>query len=172
MNAESDDYGIDAERGHPRALELMPDGFFWSCVDELAPFGSDEGDTALAEFRDWRASNPGAPVEACIVWTIESVGQMEVSEYGDALLDEALLRSQMNDTEFDHQQFVYTLDTSVIATGFAQFADEGSIDTSAKPYIARALRRQIAWAGLSEDWEHAEEYVRNLRRLEEVLAQA
>jgi uncharacterized protein YfeS len=30
--------------------------FFWSCSDELGLFGSDEGDTTLAEYRNWRPS--------------------------------------------------------------------------------------------------------------------
>ena len=49
-------YGIRKEFAHPRAIELIPDDFFWNCVDELSPFGSDEGDTALAEYREWRLS--------------------------------------------------------------------------------------------------------------------
>jgi uncharacterized protein YfeS len=45
-------YGIDKAHANKRAIELIPEEFFWSCIDELSPFGSDEGDTALAEFRD------------------------------------------------------------------------------------------------------------------------
>jgi uncharacterized protein YfeS len=71
MNEEN--YGIDIEHAHKRAVELIPEEFFWSCIDELAPFGSDEGDTALAEFRDWRKQNPKTPTIECLKWVIESV---------------------------------------------------------------------------------------------------
>lgn len=43
---EEEIYGIDKDQdqAHPRAIELVPEDFFWSCIDELAPFGSDEGE--------------------------------------------------------------------------------------------------------------------------------
>jgi uncharacterized protein YfeS len=169
-----DNYGIDRAHAHPRALELVPneDDFFWSNVDELAPFGSDEGDTALAEYRSWRKKHPRAPLEKCLIWTIESVGEMKVRKYNDAIFEEATVEKQVADEDFDDQQYIYTLYVSVIATGFGQLVDEGRIDAAAKPYIARALKRQIVWAKLAETWEHAGRYIRNLQRLEHLLEKA
>ena len=164
--------GIDEEKAHPRARQLLPDAFFWDCTDELAPFGSDEGDTALREFRTWRRANPQRPVEECLLWTIESVGEMAVADYDDALLAVALVRSQVQDPAFDDQQYVFTLDTSVIATAFGQLVDEGRIDASAKPYAQRALRRQVIWAGCQPGWKYAPEYIRRLSRMQQVLAAA
>jgi len=169
---EEEQYGIDRERGHPRAVQLVPDEFFWDCADELAPFGSDEGDTALEEYRDWRKAHPDAPLEECLVWTIESVGEIDAGEYDDAIFDEATVRAQVDDPDFDDQQLIYVTDASVIATVFGQLADEGRIDATAKPYAARALTRQKVWARLQPDWPHADEYVRNLARLESILAAA
>ncbi len=37
---EEESYGINKEFAHPRAIELIPEDFFWDCVDELAPFFS------------------------------------------------------------------------------------------------------------------------------------
>ena len=48
-----DNYGINRERAHPKAKSWFPEQFFWSCVNEFAPFGSDEGDTALNDYREW-----------------------------------------------------------------------------------------------------------------------
>jgi uncharacterized protein YfeS len=67
---EEEKYGIDINHAHERAVELIPEEFFWSCIDELAPFGSDEGDTALVEFRDWRKQNPKIPTIECLKWVI------------------------------------------------------------------------------------------------------
>jgi uncharacterized protein YfeS len=170
--ADEDFGGIDKASGHPRALALVPDEFFWDCADELAPFGSDEGDTALNEFRDWRKANPDQPLDACLTWTIESVGEIDASDYTDAIFEEATVRSQLADPDYDDQQFIYTTDVSVIATVFGQLADEGSIDAAAKPYASRALRRQMVWARLQPDWQHAQAYLGNLARLEAVLAEA
>ena len=55
MNDKQNDekYGINKEFAHARAIELMPNEFFWDILDSLAPFGSDEGDLGLARYRDW-----------------------------------------------------------------------------------------------------------------------
>src|SRR5215510_3971604 len=34
----------------------------WDCVNEDAPFGSDEGADAYYEYRAWRSQNPNAPL--------------------------------------------------------------------------------------------------------------
>lgn len=172
MEDEDDLGGIDKDRAHPRAIEIIPDEFFWDCTDDLAPFGSDEGDTALAEYRDWRRENPGEALVECLVWTIEEVGEIDASQYTDAIFDEATVRAQVEDPDFDDQQLIWTTDVSVIATAFGQLADEGQIDPTAKPYAERALKRLIAWARAQEDWEHAEEYIGNLVRLQGALAEA
>jgi hypothetical protein len=37
---------------------------------------------------------------------------------------------------------MFTLDTTIIATGLGQLMDEGRIDADAKPYIHIAIKRQ------------------------------
>lgn len=167
---DEDRYGVDQELAHPRARELVPEEFFWDCADEWAPFGSDEGDTALVEFRDWRRNQPRSPILECLQWTIESVGEMEFSEYSDAILSEELIARQIADEAFDDQQYIFTVDVSVLATGFGQLLDEGRIDTSAKPIIARAIARQSRWARLK--WDSPNEYIGRLQVLERVLKHA
>ncbi|MGL4611303.1 MAG: hypothetical protein ACRCYY_16780 [Trueperaceae bacterium] len=165
-------YGIDKKFAHPRALELIPDEFFWNGLDELAPFGSDEGDMALAEFRDWRKDRPRSTLEKCLKWVIESVGEINVKHYDDSIYNEVTVQKQRNDPDFDDQQYIYTLDVSVISTAFGQLVDEGKIDAAAKPYVERALKRQIVWTGLLKNYQYADQYIANLQRLEEVLHQA
>ncbi len=169
---EEEIYGIDKEYAHKRAIELIPEDFFWDCTDELAPFGSDEGDTALSEFREWRKENPDKPIIECLKWTIESVGEMNFKDYNDGLLNEAKIKSQMEDEDFDDQQYIYTLDISVIATGFGQLVDEGTIDEKNKPIIQLAIERQKIWAKLATHWEYKEEYISNMNVLERALKEA
>lgn len=164
--------GIDKERGHPRALQIIPDEFFWDCTDELGPFGSDEGDTALFEYRNWRKENPDRPLSECLVWTIEAVGEIDVAEYSDAIFEESVVAAQIEDPDFDDQQFIYTTDISVVATGFGQLADEGTIDPAAKVYVGRALKRLAVWARLQPDWAHGDAFIANLARLGQALAEA
>jgi len=169
---ENEKYGIDIDYAHPKAKDLIPEEFFWSCIDELAPFGSDEGDTALAEFRSWRQANPAVPTLQCLVWTITSVGEMEFIDYNDQLVNKEKILSQLQDKEFDDQQYIYTLDISVIATGFGQLVDEGIIEPPNKEIIQIAIDRQILWAELSPEWPHAQEYIGNLRVLDRALKEA
>ncbi len=53
----------------------MAEEFLWDCVDEEAPFGSDEGHDAYYEFRAWRARNKKKKLTACLSWIME--GQLK-----------------------------------------------------------------------------------------------
>ncbi len=94
---------------------------------------------------------------------------MDASEYSDAIFHEFTVRQQIEDPDFDDQQYIFTTDISVLAMAFGQLADEGMIDASAKPYAARALKRQAVWARLQSDWEYTEEYLHKLSRLQAAL---
>lgn len=102
---------------HPRAQRLMAHDL-WSCVNENAPFGSDEGATAYDEYRAWRAENPKAPLQECIEWIGDESG------YGDE----------------------FTFDATIIATILGQLVDEGRIDAAAKPFAYKAIARQLKMA--------------------------
>lgn len=154
MNEEQ--YGIDIENAHKKAIALIPEDFFWSNFDECAPFGSDEGDTALAEYRDWRLENPSTPTIECLKWVIESIGEIQLEDYNEQLLDREKIKAGILDKDFDDDYYFYTLDVSVIATGFAQLVDEGTIAAENKPVIQVAIDRQIIWAELIENREHAD----------------
>lgn len=171
---EEDGYGINKQNAHPRALELIKEEFFWDCSDELAPFGSDEGDTALSEFRDWKDENQNEPVFECIKWTIEGVGEIHLKDYNERLLDRDLIEKQIADVNFDVEQYIFTLDVSIIATGFGQLVDEGKIDKEIKPFIRIAIERQKLWAKISEQenvWyeKSADNYVERMNMLLKVL---
>ena len=42
---------------NPKAQALMTDEFYWSPIEETAPFGSDDGSDAAYGFRQWRLLN-------------------------------------------------------------------------------------------------------------------
>ena len=168
---EEENYGINKEFAHPRAIELIPEDFFWDCVDELAPFGSDEGDLALSEFRDWKKENPNEPIYECIKWVIEDLTEKPISEYNEQIINRELIKSQVDDEDFDDEYYLFTVDISVIATGFGQLVDEGKIDESIKPIIQRAITRQKIQIEI-EDVYFSKEYIANLIVLERVLKEA
>jgi uncharacterized protein YfeS len=113
MSDDHDPWNDPAQR-HPRAQKLMAPEL-WDCVNEDAPFGSDEGAEAYYEYRAWRSENPTAPLVDCIAW----IG--DESHYSDA----------------------FTFDATIIATVLGQLVDEGRVDAEAKPFARAAIRRQL-----------------------------
>jgi uncharacterized protein YfeS len=113
MNDDHDPWNDPTVR-HPRAQALMH-ASLWDCVNELAPFGSDEGADAYVEYRSWRDEHPGENLTACIAW----IG--DESNYPDA----------------------FTFDATIIATVLGQLIDEGRIEPSVKPAARAAIARQL-----------------------------
>lgn len=119
----------------------MREPLFWDCVDESAPFGSDEGNMAYYEWRDWRVENPDAPLTDCFNWILNG----RIKDYNDALASDVQIQKDVDNPEdaFLAEHFdIFTLDTTIIATALGQLMDEGVIDQSAKPYISVAIKRQ------------------------------
>ena len=52
-----DNYELTPENAHPKAKELLTEDFYWSPIEESAPFGSDDGSDAFYGFREWRNNN-------------------------------------------------------------------------------------------------------------------
>ncbi len=170
-------YGIDKETAHPRALELAPEDFFWNSYDELAPFGSDEGDMALAEYREWRTENKEESLTACLRWVIESLSDYNFEDFNNSILDIEKIKNELENEDFDDYQEHYVLDISVMATGFGQLVDEGTIDEEAKPIVLLSIERQESITRISAeegvwDQEVADEYLNNLQVLKRILQQA
>lgn len=166
--------GIDKNKAHARAIELLTEDFFWSGSDELSPFGSDEGHTALCKFRKWRKKNKKISVGYCIAGVIESVGEFDdYDDYNEEnLVDELKIKSQIDNDEFDDQQYIFTIDTSVIATALGQLVDEGLIEVDYKYFVQVAINRLRIWANLHESWNYKNEFVRRLNIIEKVLEKA
>ena len=87
QQTEDEDILHNPEAAHPRARELMAEEFFRDFADEDAPFGSDEGDTALYECRDWWQSHAGVSLVDCFSWIMSG----RQGEYNEDLLDDARL---------------------------------------------------------------------------------
>jgi len=129
------------EVAHPRARELMRESLFWDCVDEAAPFGSDEGSQAYYEWRSWRQANPKAPLTECFDWILCG----NLNAYNESLASDAQIEKDVaNPSEafLGDQYDMFTLDTTIIASGLGQLMDEGRIDPDAKPFLRVAIQRQ------------------------------
>jgi uncharacterized protein YfeS len=132
----------ERELAHARARALLVEDFFWDCADEEAPFGSDEGHDAYFEYRNWRSENPQASLLDCVSWILDD----RLDEYTPELCTDEQIRmdvSHPDDAFMGDSWDMFTLDATIIATGFGQLLDEGHIDAAVKPYLRVALTRQL-----------------------------
>ncbi len=131
----------EPETAHSRARELMQESIFWDCADDGAPFGNDEGFEAYYEWRDWRADNPNSPLTECFDWILCG----NLSDYNDSLAIATQVERDFANPEnafLADSYDMFTLDTTILATGLGQLMDEGKIDPDAKPYMRVAVQRQ------------------------------
>jgi uncharacterized protein YfeS len=57
QNKMMNNFQYTFKSAHPKAQALMTDEFYWSPIEEAAPFGSDDGSDAAYGFRQWRLLN-------------------------------------------------------------------------------------------------------------------
>jgi uncharacterized protein YfeS len=151
MEFDDHDPWNEPSHRHPRADELMRDPMFWDCVNELAPFGSDEGADAYIEYRNWRRENPDVNLVECISWVL---GGRQATYNESATEDAAIQAGDEFALEFGFSD-AFTLDATIIATVLGQLVDEGRIDAEAKPFAEVAIRRQSHPANLTRFDESA-----------------
>lgn len=169
---DEENYGIDFDTAHKRAIALIPEEFFWSCLDDLAPFGAEAGDAALAGYRKWRQKHPAQPTIDYLKQTIKNIGKIAVETYNEELLCKEKIKQQLPDHPLNHRQYIHNLDVSVMAAGFAQLVDEGLIEADNKPLIKVAIERQILWSQAQENWGEANVYISYLQVLKRALQKA
>jgi uncharacterized protein YfeS len=138
MEYDDHDPWNEPSHRHPRARELMTDEVLWDCANELAPFGSDEGADAYAEYRRWRGENPGANLIDCLTWIL---GPNKAAYNATLTQDSAVRDSHKSANEFGYSD-AFTLNATIITTVLGQLVDEGRIDPEAKPFARVAIDRQ------------------------------
>lgn len=55
---DSEEYGLHPKTSHPRFTEHFTEELYYDCVDEEAPFGSDEGSDTLDSLEETIRKNP------------------------------------------------------------------------------------------------------------------
>jgi uncharacterized protein YfeS len=146
MQDDDHDPWNEPSHRHPRASELMRDDMFWDCVNELAPFGSDEGADAYALYREWRKVNLESPLTECLSWILADIH----ADYSDGLQAGFLIGSLEEPAAGLDYPDAFTLDATIIAVVLGQLVDEGRIDGEAKSFAYIAIDRQSRQEALSE----------------------
>src|SRR5262245_58709720 len=131
MDAD-DDWELSPERAHPAARTALAEPFYWSHIDDHAPFGNDMGSDVLSFYRRWRAEYPTAPIlhflRDCL-WPSELLDDQE-----GEIVFEILLHSMHG-----NPQKILRHDQALIALTFGQFVIEGCINPMLKAHALRAL---------------------------------
>jgi len=169
-NVSKDFFGT---KPHENAIKIADYEFFWNNVDELAPFGSEEGYISFMEFHDWLIDNPDNEAIEFIEWLLNS-WDINLEDFDDSILDDENIVKIIDDESFDYN--LLTLDIAIIATGFAQLIIQGKIDNDIKNIIHLALLRQMnsnvldAYLQSREEWKY--ERYKYLQILIEILEKA
>lgn len=78
---------------HPRAQALMTEEFYWSPIEETAPFGNDDGFDAAYGFRDWHQVNKA---ESPIVYLKDLIARWNYPQFDYTEIDTTKIREYIN----------------------------------------------------------------------------
>lgn len=158
---------------HRRAVEIADYEFFWDNLNELAPFGSEEGYIAFTELAQWMRNNPQVPMIEYVKWVLDC-WDINFEDFDDSIIEAESICKIINDLDFDEELMM--LDVTIIASGFGQLVLKGRIDENIKNVIHLSLLRQMnsyvldAFLGAEEEMKY-ERYL-YLQKLLEILEEA
>ena len=81
---------------HRRAVEIADYEFFWDNLNELAPFGSEEGYIAFTELAQWMRNNPRTPMIEYIKWVLEC-WDINFEDFDDSIIEPESICKIIND---------------------------------------------------------------------------
>jgi uncharacterized protein YfeS len=142
------DYSPTFAKAHPNAKRLMKDEFFFSVIEETAPFGSDDGADAYAGFKDWR------PMHSSVSPVKFLHDQIESWKYPLFDLHETSyekLKPYLEES-FTGKRLMRGIDAAIVATAFGQLYLEGTIDNDIKELAKLSVKRELL-PEILKSWE-------------------
>jgi uncharacterized protein YfeS len=160
-------YSPTFEKAHPNARRLMKDQFFFSVIEETAPFGSDDGADAYANFKDWR---PMHRSESPVKFLHELIDNWEYPRFNMELSSFEELAPSLKEGPLVYRH-ISGIDAAIVAIAFGQLYLEGTIDRDIKSLAKTAVKRELLPEILAYWEEHAELRGTKLKKLLDVLNQ-
>jgi uncharacterized protein YfeS len=117
----------------------MKDEFYWSPVEETAPFGNDDGSDAFAGFAYWRQANKTKNPTAFLTEQIDYWGYpgFDLYETNFSKLQPYLEKSSLG------ARFMSGIDAAIVSIAFGQLYLEGTIDNHFKELAQISIERQL-----------------------------
>jgi len=133
------DYSPTIDNAHPEAKRLMTDEFYWSPIEESAPFGSDDGADTYAGFAEWRETHKTNNPKEYLFDQLNSWGYppFDLIETNFEQIKPYLNQSELG------SRFITGIDAAIIAIAFGQLYLEGTVDKDFKDLAKIALKREL-----------------------------
>jgi uncharacterized protein YfeS len=133
------DYLPTIEKAHPNAKRLMNEEFYWSPIEETAPFGNDDGADTYAGFKDWRQKHKMENPKEFLREQIDYWGypSFEINETNLEKLKPYLKQSELGN------RYMSGIDAAIVAIAFGQLYLEGTVDKEFKETAKTSIKRQL-----------------------------
>jgi len=133
------DYSPTFDKAHPKAKALLKEEFYFSPIDETAPFGNDDGADTYAGFKDWRQSHTTDNPKIFLLEQIDYWGypNFDIYETDIKKLTPYLKQSELG------SRYMSGIDAAIIAIAFGQLYLEGTIDKNFNELAKTAIKRQL-----------------------------
>lgn len=133
------DYSPTFDKAHPNAKRLMNEDFYFSPIDETAPFGNDDGADTYAGFKDWRQSHKNDNPKIFLNEQIDRWGYPKFDIYET---DFQKLKPYLKQSDLG-SRYMSGIDASIIAIAFGQLYLEGKVDKDFNELAKTAIKRQL-----------------------------
>ncbi len=132
---DSEEYGLHPKTSHPRFTEHFTEELYYDCVDEEAPFGSDEGSDTLDSLEETIRKNPKLNFLDYPKYLIEHDWGMEYIPVES--LDPEVVKKLASKKEMDMTQS----DMVTYATAFGQIKITGRLSPKLQEQGVKAIKR-------------------------------
>ena len=161
---DDDEIGLHPLTSHPAFRAHFTDELYYDCVDDEAPFGSDEGADTLAFITDVIRKNKALNFASFPKKLVEDYWDMKyipAENISQEAVEQLVKEDEMNMTQSDMVTY---------ASAFAQIKITGRLDSTLKEAALNSIRRIeitakiMGWNKTGQPSEIAEKMIRDLER--------
>ena len=140
---DDDEIGLHSLTSHPNFRAHFTDDFYYDCVDEEAPFGSDEGSDTLAELQDYMKKNRNINLYEYPKHIMENVWDMKYLPPDSLDIEEIKAIIAEPDDGIPMSQYLMINDQVAIASALGQIKIMGKVELRLKALALRSMRRLL-----------------------------